>query len=228
MRLSPGLPVNQAVEGSVAQYIAQSEKFNEDDGACFAACRILEKTSTGQWVELSHLGDCRVIVLDATGNVIEESEDDSLVSRRVKKGELSERAALVSQQRNMVSRYVSVAHRGVTITPRMQFVPNGGRVILVTDGVMDNFSTAELAREVHGKSAQEAIAHADQLIDQRVAWLVEYLANKSGEESLLIDQLIEEQWEPANTDMNKPENCFPDGFGALPKRDDRAMIILDF
>lgn len=228
LRLSPGVSVNRAVEGSVAQYIARPDKFNDDDGACFAACRILEKKPTGQWVELSHLGDCRVIVLDATGNVIEESEDDSFVNKRLKTGELTESAAVVSHDRNRVSKYVSEAYHGVKITPRMQFVPNGGRVILVTDGVMDNFSTAELAREVHGKTAHEAIAHVDQLIDQRVAWLEEYLADKSGEKSHLIDQLLEEQWEQASPDTNKSANCFADGFEALPKRDDRAMVILDF
>jgi serine/threonine protein phosphatase PrpC len=227
LRVSSGVSLERATQGAIAQYNTSPEKFKENDGACFATCRVLEKTSTGQWVELSHLGDCRVIVLDETGNVIEESEDDSFVNQRLKTGELTESAALVSHDRNRVSKYVAEAYHGVKITPRMCFVPNGGRVILVTDGVMDNFSTVELAREVHGKTAREAITHVDQLIDQRVAWLEDYLADKSGEKTHLIDQLIEEQWEPADPDRQKPENCFPDGFQALPQRDDRGMIILD-
>ncbi len=228
LRLSEGVPFERAIQGATAQYIAHPDKFQEDDGACFAACRVLEKTEGGRFVEMAHLGDCRIIVLNAAGEVIEESEDDSLVNRRVKKGELSESNALVSQQRNIVSRYVSIAYSGTKITPRMRFVPNGGRVILASDGVMDNFSTAELAREAHGKTASEAIAHVDQLIDQRVAWLKQYLADKSGEKSLVIARLIEEQWESADPATGKSENCFPDGFQALPKRDDRALVILDF
>lgn len=228
LRLSPGVPFDRAIESAITQYNANPDKFQEDDGACFAACRVIEKTADGQFVEMAHLGDCRVIVLDAAGTVIEESEDDSLVNRRVKKGELSESDALVSQQRNIVSRYVAAPYQGTKITPRMRFVPSGGRVILVTDGVMDNFSTAELAREVHGKTAREAIVHIDTIIDARVQWFEKWKKEYSGNPRIIISRLIEEQWETADPVTGKSADCFPDGFQALPKRDDRGMVIVDF
>ncbi len=240
-------PSFQAIIDRTIERYQADPAIDDSSGACFAACRIVDVSGEQEVkIEVTRVGDCRIIIVAPDGTKIQyHSLDESQVQYQIEKRAITVDEGLVAFAfSNQTTRDVSKTSAGLhslsQIDSEELLVPRGSRVIMMSDGVIGNFSNAELIRAIAGKNSRDAIAYLDALIDQRLVdfhtAFQAYCEKKSlktftqigrNEMFMLKRQYVQDVWAQIDPVTGKPRNHFDDGFKAWPQRDDRTMIILD-
>jgi len=146
-----------STHGSVQEAIrvASERMVNEgigSGGAVFAGARILEDGS----IEVSHVGDARVIIVGPDGEIIHESLDHSPVQEMVRDGIITKEQAIDHPMGHIVRNPVTGSGEIAEVeTHIISDVPQGSRVLVFSDGIGDNLTNQELADISVGRSAEE-------------------------------------------------------------------------
>lgn len=177
---------------------------------CFLTARIVEHEGKPH-LDIWQAGDARILVLDADGNITFVSEDQTLATEKFKHGTPKPAQALYDKSRAVVTNDFS--ERGVSNPDKVQPypfipIPPRGRVLLLSDGLGDNFTPQEIANNIRGKTAVQALRWCSLASTQRM---------KNAHQV--------KQWYAQN-DITGQRRYF-DGFASEPKPDNRTLIIID-
>lgn len=182
-----------------------------DGGAVFISARIVV-TPKGKFLDTFQQGDAKLLVIKKNGNVSFESEDDSLVQNLIKDRHLTPDEALYDRRRNIVTTAVSLTKKEIPKSYPPEKVEAGDLVLLMSDGLSDNFTADEIAKKVkEGLSAKE---------------LFIWLSDESDKRMLLVVEVNEEEQDKQDLDRAK-NGVYPDGYKSRPKSDNRALVIME-
>lgn len=96
-------------------------------------------------VHLMHIGDSKILCI-MNGRVGYESDDHSLVNKMVETGLISEEEALVHPKRNVITRALAAGSKKAEPTIKtISGWSEGDAIFLCTDGVLESFTTEDLA-----------------------------------------------------------------------------------
>lgn len=198
-------------------FLKQDTKY-KNSAACFITARIVEEQHAApakaelqktykpkQFLEVWQQGDCSVIVLDENGAVIFVSKDDTMAQELVDSGAIPADKAYYHKYRDVVTSAVSP--QGNTKPKTYPLIPlkAGYRVILMSDGINDNFDPEEIAQQIKGLRQEQAMKQLTDLTSQRM---------------LNHEKIIAES-------HRQTEPVYSDGFKGAPKPDNRALAIID-
>lgn len=198
----------QKASAAIDNAIKQDVISNGSAGAPFISARVIREHNKIE-LEYSYTGDCSLIVIDKSGRVKYVSETDSYlnsprylaVNNNIR---LTDDQLLYHPQRNIVMKAIDRKHS--QFTTKNIPMETGDRVILMSDGINDNLTPAELAQIVLNKTVNEAIIAVDQVTSTRM---------------LNEDQII-------NSTPNRAQSgIFSDGYRSEPKKDNRGIAIID-
>jgi len=100
----------------------------------------------GPRVYIAHVGDSRAYVV-MEGELDQITHDHSLVDRMVELGQLTRQEAALHPQKNVL--YRAVGQKGVLeVDTYVRTIPQGGRLLLCSDGLWSMVSEAEMIRIV--------------------------------------------------------------------------------
>jgi protein phosphatase len=161
-RTVPGLAAatNQANRAVFEQ--SEREPTLRGMGTTLTAAAIV-RTSKGQRLVLSNVGDSRAYLL-RDGELVQLTEDHSLVEEMVRNGELSPAEAAVHPHRHILTRALGI-DRSVSVDS-WDFEPSPGtRLLLCSDGLTNECSDAEIAAVLSsspdpGQAARKLVALA--------------------------------------------------------------------
>lgn len=183
--------------------INQGTIIDNNSGAVFISAKI--NRSAGKIdLEYSYVGDCALIVLNNNGGVKHIGKKDSFVSSMVEMEIITPDEALYHPNRSVVIKQVDRDSKDFH-TEKLQ-ISVGDRVILMSDGIDDNFTPQELAIIVTGRTAMDAILEIDRITSLRM---------QNGERIV------------RNTQNRTDSGVFSDGYKSEPKCDNRSIIIID-
>lgn len=158
----------------------QQECITAHSGICYVVFWI-----EGDILNIGHIGDVKLILLNSNFHIKFESRDHSLVNSWIDAGYISQDEALNHPQRHIITRALT----GNEI-PEIEIhqVPfnTGDRLVVGTDGLWDNFTIEEIISEIRNLSPDNSVNH---------------LTRKS---CLKMDQLHTDQWE--GVQLPKPDN----------------------
>ncbi len=180
-------------------------------GAVFISTYIFTKNKPdgqiGKFLAISQLGDAKLAVIGKDGTIKFTSKDQSYVQDLVDVDKITTDEALYHPQRNMIT-YAVMA--GETEEPKNYAgvgVDEGDLVLLMSDGVSDNFTPEEMAREKKRKGLT-----ANQLF----AWL-----------SMETDNRMKNAKEIKENSNRERDGIYSDGYKSEPKADNQALAIIE-
>ena len=194
-------------------------------GAVFISARIVTEEqpdkSTAKFLEVSQLGDARLMVIKKDRTIGFQSKDQSLVQEKVDKGEISADETLYHRRRNTVTAAVSRSDYQEPKTYEKIGVETGDLVLLMSDGFADNFTVDEIAKKV-----KEGLS---------VGELFSWLANETRERMKNYEKIIgkpnkdreESPEQIAILEKRKKDGVYSDGYKSKPKPDNRALAIIE-
>lgn len=132
----------------LSQAITQANKMifrmaQEDDGCAGMGTTVTAAFVEGTKLYWGHVGDSRLYLLRA-GALSQITEDHSLVSELVKKGNITAVEALSHPHRNILTRAVGTGEDVLVDTGSFGLLP-GDRVLLCTDGLTNMVADEEIA-----------------------------------------------------------------------------------
>ncbi len=197
--------VKSAAQNAITKMV---EHKIQKGGAVFVSCRLLIEHDS-KFFELFQLGDSSLVVIDTSGHVVFESEDDSMTGRLVADGVITPDQALYFGTRHMVSSAVS-PNKAVEITIPKSCekvkLEKGNTVILMSDGISDNLTVEDIAKKIkEGLSPKELFTWISTETDRRMR-----------DASKIIE-----------FSERKKNGIYSDGFKSEPKPDNRALAILE-
>ena len=174
-------------------------------GACYAHVRIVRDPVTGEkMLEPSQAGDVRILVLDAQGEIVWQSDDENRASEFCREGKISEDQVLYHQERNVVTN--SIGDRfAITSRPAVPLKP-GYRVILGSDGIFDNLTTEEFLRDTASLNAQDIIRKMESVVYTRMQDRKK-IAKETGKRSEAL--------------------FYTDTYLSEPKADNLSLVVID-
>lgn len=184
-----------------------SKRINKEcpgSGAAFISARILREEGK-IYLEESYLGDCQLLLV-RDGEVKFVSGQDSYVLDLVKLGGITADQALYSECRNVVTGGILQKHEKVK-KERIE-VQSGDRVLLMSDGISDNLTSDEIAESISGLSPGQAMKKISDITDQR----------------MIKSSQIKKEMSP---EQRAQETQYPDGYKSMPRKDNRAFVIMD-
>lgn len=208
-----------------AQYIAEefSKNPKDLDNAALDAVKRIKETNIdpnagGVFVSaLIHLspegkyladfamaGDSRIVVLDSNRNVKFVSEDHSPVAMLVRIGKLDADEALYHSSRHVVQNPIS--QQQFTIDHVQFELAEGDMILMMSDGIADNFTPEEIAEMAKERKAPETYKYIALQSQQRME-NKEFIKLKTGD--------------------RRKVKTYIDGFRSEPKGDNRALAVLE-
>jgi protein phosphatase len=182
-------------------------------GAVFISARVVVEKQPGnsvnKFIEVSQLGDAKLIVIRKNGTVSFESKDESIVQFLVDDGRVTSDEALYHPRRNTVLRAVSAIEKeDAKSYPKMK-VEKGDIIILMSDGISDNFTSEEIVLKKHGDnlSAQQLFIWLSDATDRRMKYSKEIIKDSGKNRSKY--------------------GFYSDGYQSEPKNDNRALVIME-
>lgn len=188
-------------------------------GAVFISAR-LRVESNEKFLDIYQSGDAKLIIIKRDGAVSFQSVDQSSAQDLVNQGKLLPDQALYDSSRNY-TQAVS-ANDGIQLESYKKKVETGDMVLLMSDGISDNFTAEEIAERVKKEGL---------LTDDLFAWL----SNATGERMKNAEKIV---GKPNKNKTNSPEQIailqeriktgrYSDGYRSKPKPDNRALVILE-
>ncbi len=140
-----------------AQQRMQASGLDPQNGAC-ATVTVLEEDTDGILYErTASAGDTRRIIIDGqTRKVAAETVDQSLVRALLNYGEISEEQYMTSAVKHILTNCIKV-REGKIQEELPQKIKKGDILILLTDGVTDNFLSKEIAEMIEHEIAKEGM-----------------------------------------------------------------------
>ena len=132
-------------------------------GTTLCALAVVNSTSGDEVLAVANIGDSRVYRL-AAGELVQVSDDHSLVADLMRAGELSAEEAAQHPQRNILTRALGIEADPVIDSWELEPVL-GDRYLLCSDGLFNELDDARLAEVLAAGSVQEA---ADRLVGEAV------------------------------------------------------------
>ncbi len=194
--------VNQAVNQASDR---MRNKKIEDGGAVFISARVKQDSRGRKFLEIAQVGDAKLFVLDNQGGVGFQTVDQSLVQSMVDEGKINPDEALYHPERNVVTAFVGPEFSPKELLHDRAYVNSGDRVFLMSDGISDNLTPEEISRLTHGKTIEEAARIISKVISERMK---------------NTKQIID-------SSDRKKQGKYSDGYKSKPKRDNRALAILE-
>jgi protein phosphatase len=173
--------------------------------ACFLSAKIIN-INDEKYLDVARVGDVKLVVYDQHGNIQFESKDESLIQMQVDEKIITADEALYFPKRHYVTNVVGVDKGEISSVGGLIPAEKGYRVAIMSDGISDNLTPDEIWRLTCGKTVEEAIAEISDVTDERM---------------MCIDELHLERLERFY------KKTFSDGFKSLPKKDNRALAIMD-
>jgi len=226
-------PLN--VKSAIEKAKAMMDKNLDMSGACFLSARVMEQKGK-KYLDVNQAGDVKLIVYDKNGRVKNQSKDQSLPQILVDLGIIDEDQALYNQYRNVVIGGISTENYLETQREALEglkdpkkypkdaikafpepgetknyIVPveSGDRIVIISDGISDNFTPKEIGGMIEGKTQEEAIQEISDATDER----------------MMDEANIIKTTEAAGGRVEL--RAFSDGYLSTPKRDNRGIAILD-
>lgn len=200
--VASGMPFHEAMHQAI-KAIQTDQNIRNDAGAAVVSAEIKKDPSGQKILDIHSCGDCSLFVLDATGTVVFEAEQDSLVLNLVKQGIITKEEALIHPDKNVVTNAVDG-----TATPDKSFrkesfpLQPGYRIFIMSDGIGDNLIPEEIARLTHGQALAEAFKTVEDVVTQRMQ------AN-------------------GTLTYNAAQKKYSDGYVQPAKKDNRSLIVID-
>jgi PPM family protein phosphatase len=132
-------------------------------GTTLCALAVVNSTSGDEVLAVANIGDSRVYRL-AAGELVQVSDDHSLVADLMRAGELSAEEAAQHPQRNILTRALGIEADPVIDSWELE-PALGDRYLLCSDGLFNEMDDARLAEVLAAGSVQEA---ADRLVGEAV------------------------------------------------------------
>ncbi|MDG2160272.1 MAG: protein phosphatase 2C domain-containing protein [Acidimicrobiales bacterium] len=132
-------------------------------GTTLCALAVVNSASGDEVLAVANIGDSRVYRL-AAGELVQVSDDHSLVADLMRAGELSAEEAAQHPQRNILTRALGIEADPVIDSWELEPVL-GDRYLLCSDGLFNELDDARLAEVLAAGSVQEA---ADRLVGEAV------------------------------------------------------------
>jgi serine/threonine protein phosphatase PrpC len=179
-------------------------------GAVFIAGRVIIEESEGskeKSLDISQLGDAKLMIINKASEVTFESKDQSRAQELVDMGIITADEALYNESlRRLVTGVVSISHNDPIKKYPIVGLEEGDMVLLMSDGISDNFTSDEIAREVKNRNL-----NAKELF----AWLSDATSKRMLTSTLITDR------------ERRKKGVYPDGYKTKPKPDNRALIIME-
>lgn len=177
------------------------------NGAVFVSARVTQE-SNKKLLEISQCGDAKAIVIGKAGQVRFSSRDDTFAQKLFDGGVINEDQLTYNHRRHQVMDAVSPNSASeVKSYPKIP-LETGDVVLLVSDGIADNFTPEEIAKVMSGPPRMTAEE------------LYEWLYYHSG-------QRMSNKKEILATSNREEEGVYSDGFKSEPKEDNRALVIME-
>jgi len=207
--------IDDAVLNSIDR---MKEKNVGEGGAVFISAK-LRTEAGGKFLDISQLGDCKLIIIKKDGKISFESKDQSLTQTLVDAKIITADEALYHGGRATVDTAVSPdikeEQRKIKKYDSVQ-VEEGDLVILMSDGLSDNFTPEEIA-----KAKTEYKLGADGLF----LWLSNAADRRMREIDEIRGKTTEER--TAILEKRKTDGVYSDGYKSEPKKDNRGLAIVE-
>lgn len=189
--------------------IMTEKNLEEDSGACVVSAGFQLNTDGTRTMESYRIGDARIIVADTDGSIVFESRDQTVAQEKVEARRITPDQALYDCDRSFVTNFIGTNTRSTIRRLRTPPIPPGYRIILVSDGLTDNLTTEEILTFTNGQTGEESIQTLWQVTNSCMA-----------NTSIIRDA---ERQRP----LRKDAGVFIHGLKSKPKRDNRAVVIMD-
>ncbi|MFZ1020030.1 MAG: hypothetical protein WAN61_03530 [Minisyncoccia bacterium] len=185
--------------------LRMSEQGVEGGGAVFISAQ-LNIGPNGKFLNISQLGDAKLIIIKKDGTVRFESKDESLVQTLVDGKVITPDEALYNSQRNVVTKAVSPDTEDKVKSYPLIKVENGDMVLLYSDGISDNFTPEEIAKKIKEGLSGKA--------------LFSWLSDATGKRMQNAKEIV------GNSDREN-KGVYSDGYKSKPKPDNRSLVIVE-
>ena len=194
--------------------LKMNRKNIETGGAVFISAQF-SQDENGKFLNIVQAGDAKLIVVSGDGTVSFESEDDSLVADLTKWGDITSDEALFDNRRHVVTNAISPSEeKDPKSYPRVR-VQTKDLILLYSDGISDNFTSEEIAKKVkEGLSRDELFAWLSDATGERMKNYYKIIGKEAGERQRVIK-------------AREKRGVFSDGFKSKPKKDNRALVIME-
>lgn len=181
-------------------------EFTNQVGSVFIAAHITQDGDK-KFLDYYSSGDAALLVIDKDGYIKHSNHKDSKVDEMVNQGLITLDQALYHEERNVVTNYIGVGNSNFD-TYRVE-VEAGDRVIMMSDGISDNFTDLSIRNRVVNKSIQSAFYQLDA-------------------DSLTRMKSYNAIWSETKKQGGREHlGRFSDGERSAPKQDNRSLIIFD-
>ena len=166
-------------------------------GTTLCALAVVNSASGDEVLAVANIGDSRVYRL-AAGELVQVSDDHSLVADLMRAGELSAEEAAQHPQRNILTRALGIEADPVIDSWELE-PALGDRYLLCSDGLFNELDDARLAEVLAAGSVQEA---ADRLVGEAVengghdnvtVLVVEVVAGPEAREGRRVDKSLKNE-----------------------------------
>jgi len=205
--------ISRAVDSAVNKMESVGIK---EGGAVFISAKIRTE-GKNRFLDVFQAGDCKLFILKKNGEIGFESVDQSDVQSRVSGGNTTPDEALYDANKHLVSNPVSPNNKRLEVKSYESVAIEGGDlVLLMSDGLSDNFTAEEIAsaRKKYNLSPDALFTHLSNEGNERMKNINE-IYGKSGPERTAMVQ------------KRKEEGIFSDGYKSAPKKDNRALVIIE-
>lgn len=178
-------------------------------GAVFVATKLVQEPS-GKSVEFSQCGDSKMMIIKKDGSVKFESRENTMAQTLVENKAMTADQALYYKSRNIIMDAISSNPEligEVEYNSRIS-VEVGDMVLLMSDGISDNFTAEEIAEVISGPPRMT------------VEELYEWLYYATGQRMSNKKEII------ASSDREN-DGKYSDGYKTQPKADNRALVIME-
>ncbi len=182
-----------------------------EGGAVFISVEVITQEQKGESITKSlkilQSGDAKLIIIKKDGTISFESQDDSWSQALVEAGQITSDQALYNTRRHQVFNSISSTDEiGPKLYPTIK-VETGDIVLLMSDGISDNFTAEEIASRRQKNNLS---------IEQLFFWLSEATDKRMTNKEEIIRSSNRDSW-----------GIYSDGYKSEPKSDNRALIIME-
>ncbi len=178
-----------------------------NDGAVFVSGRILVQGNNRRYLEVRQAGDARLLVARPHGSIAFCTKDQGVTQYKVDKGEITPDEALYDRERHLILEYVSKSH-GHPYAYRRVLLTKGDRVYLCSDGIGDNLTSQETVDIGKDRNLEQTMRLISDITRDRMQASIRMAAE-------------------VTDGRRRREGRFSDGYLLQPKRDNRALAIMD-
>lgn len=204
-----------------ASYRIEKEAVSQATAA-FVSARIV-RTENGINLEYHYSGDCELLILDKNGNIKTIGKQDSLVQILVDQGAITEDEGLYHPRRNVAAGGIAAGqkYRKYKSEEVLNLSP-GDRIILMSDGIADNFTHSEITSLIRNQNSENAIKTLEKATSERMKNANDIIYRTEVPYNPNFDFYDNE-----TSTGRKTNGKYIDGYKSKPKPDNRGLIIID-